>query len=331
MTYLDAFTDWLEAQNLDQKTIAAYRRAVAAFAAWYRWETGRDFSPETLDARLLHRFSTDPAPYGLRGRGQERPSPATRNKVAAGLRVFCRWAREAGYVAEDLGQNVTFVVGSPKEARALEPEEERRLIRHLNDQVKVASLARSPERHLQALRNRALVGSGLFLGLRAEEAVSLVWEQLVLRAGAAEAKDVMGKYGFVRTIPMPNIARRWFLALKEALLEAGEYQPGGPVFLSQKSGRLSTRALQHLMAGLAAEVQIPDLTFHVLRHTYGTNLVASGVPLPTVARLMGHIRKSGEPNIATTARYTLPRRGELRQAVGALDFEDGSESPRLKE
>lgn len=331
MTYLNSFTRWLESQNLDAKTINAYRRAVEAFAVWYHWETGQEFSPEALDGRLLHRFSSDPAPYGLRGRKQERPSPATRNKMVAGLRVFCRCAREAGYVSEDLSRNLGFVVGFPKEPRALEPEEERRLIRYLNDQVKVATMAKSRERRLQALRNRALIGAGLFLGLRAEEAVSLTWEQLVLRAGAAEAKDVVGKYGFVRTIPMPNIARRWFLALKEALLEAGEFQSSGPVFLSQKGGRLSARALQHMVRELAAAVQIPDLTFHVLRHTYGSNLVARGVPLPTVARLMGHIRRSGDPNIATTARYTLPRRGELLQAVGGLDFEDGSEKPKLTE
>lgn len=331
MTYLDRFTTWLENQNLDKKSIAAYRRAVMAFSAWYRWETGLEFSPEALDGRMLHRFSADPAPYGLRGRGQERPSPATRNKMIAGLRVFCRWAREAGYVPEDLSRNLAFVVGAPKEARALEEEEERRLIRTLNDDVKVAQLARSQEKWLQAVRNRALVGAGLLLGLRAEEAVSLNWEQLVLRPGAAEAKDVTGKYGFVRSIPMPSAARKWFLALKEAMMQAGEYEAAGPVFTSQKGKRLSTRQLQHLMASLAARVQIPDLTFHVLRHTYGTNLVASGVPLPTVARLMGHIRRTGDPHIATTARYTLPRRGELRQAVGALDFADGTEALGMEE
>lgn len=307
---------------MDIKTVAAYRWAVNVYAEWHRWETGREFSPSELDGRLLHRFSSDPAPYGLKGRHQERPSPATRNKVIAGLRVFSRWAREAGYVPDDLSRNLAFVVGTPKEDRALEPDEERRLIRTLNDDVKVARLARSQEKWVQAVRNRALVGAGLLLGLRAQEAVSLNWEQLVLRPGAAEAKDVVGKYGFVRSIPMPNVARKWFLAFKEAVMQAGEYEPAGPVFTTQKGGRMTTRAVQYVMQALAVRAQIPDLSYHVLRHTYGTNLVAGGVPLPTVARLMGHLRRSGEPHITTTARYTLPRRSELRQAVTVLDFED---------
>lgn len=46
---------------------------------------------------------------------------------------------------------------------------------------------------------------------------------------------------------------------------------------------------------------------------------------------MGHMKRNGEPNIATTARYTLPRSGELRQAVNLLDFDDGSESVSLNE
>lgn len=333
MTYLTDFTTWLERQNMDPKSTKAYVRAVQVYATWCEWETGQTFQPTALDGRQLHRFATDPAPYGLRGRTMERPAPATRNKVIAGLRVFCRWAREAGVVKEDLAGNLEFVIGTQKEARALEPEEERRLVRYLNDQVHVATEARTKVKRNQALRDRALVGAGLYLGLRLEEALSLTWEQLILRAGAAEAVSVVGKYGFVRSVPMPNVARKWFLALKEPQVTSGVYNAQGPVFTSQKGHQLSARGAQHLMEELAQVTGITDLTFHVLRHTYGTTLTNATppTPAPTVARLMGHIRRNGEPNVTTTARYALPRRSDIRRAVAALDYDDGEAEPTLKE
>ena len=77
----------------------------------------------------------------------------------------------------------------------------------------------------------------------------------------------------------------------------------------------------------------PDLTDHVLRHIYASRLVNDqGIPLPTVARLMEHLKKNGDPNIATTARYTLPHAEALQQAAGALDYDDGStDTPTLEE
>jgi site-specific recombinase XerD len=54
------------------------------------------------------------------------------------------------------------------------------------------------------------------------------------------------------------------------------------------------------LAGLDAERSEP-FGPHVLRHTFGTQLVRGGVDLVTLAELMGHAR------LETTRLYTLPR------------------------
>ncbi len=48
---------------------------------------------------------------------------------------------------------------------------------------------------------------------------------------------------------------------------------------------------------------------HVLRHTFGKNLVDAGVSLDQVATLMGHV------NLNTTRRYATPDTRDLQQAV----------------
>lgn len=72
-------------------------------------------------------------------------------------------------------------------------------MRFLNGQVGTA--VDSPQRD-QAVRDRALVGLGLMAGLQAEVAVPLRESRLILTRGTAEARDIVGKYGYVRSIPL---------------------------------------------------------------------------------------------------------------------------------
>ena len=74
-----------------------------------------------------------------------------------------------------------------------------------------------------------------------------------------------------------------------------------PLFLSNFRKRLSKRSAQRIFEqyGIGA---------HMLRHTYGRELVASGIDLATVADLMGH------NDVNTTKRYA-PSMSDLEQAV----------------
>ena len=55
---------------------------------------------------------------------------------------------------------------------------------------------------------------------------------------------------------------------------------------------------------------------HVLRHTFGTQLVRGGVDLVTVAELMGHAR------LETTRLYTLPTKADRDWALDTLLTDD---------
>jgi integrase family protein len=66
--------------------------------------------------------------------------------------------------------------------------------------------------------------------------------------------------------------------------------------------------------GLNAGVNDPrqKVVFHTLRHTFASWLVQKGVPLHTVAELMGH------RSIAMTQRYAHLSPESLRNAVNLL-------------
>ena len=84
-------------------------------------------------------------------------------------------------------------------------------------------------------------------GLQAEEAVLLRESRLILTRGTAEARDIVGKYGYVRSIPLNYPCRLWLDALKEPLLKAGTYQPQARVFMGRRGESLTTPGLQHRM------------------------------------------------------------------------------------
>lgn len=330
------FMEWLiRSEQLDEKSIRAYRRAVLGFAEWYEYEHGRPFATTDLDSKDLQRWRVDEDPVGIRGRDKKRPAPATRNKAIAGIRVFSRWAHETGRTPVDAARHLDFLVIQPQAPKSLSRNEEKELMRRLNQAVADSMQLKriSDEKLTQAIRNRAVIVTGLYAGLRVEETANLVWGQLLLRRGVAEVQNVQGKFDQIRSVPLPNIARQHLLAWKERALAAGRVAEDHAVFVSQKGHPLSVRAIQRLMTEWGQRLGWPDLTYHTLRHTYASRLVNDEKkPLPTVATLMGHLKKNGQPNIATTARYTIPTAEELQRAVDSLDYDDGSaDVPTIEE
>ena len=85
------------------------------------------------------------------------------------------------------------------------------------------------------------------------------------------------------------------------------------MFLNRTGGRLSARAADTIVACIARAAGLADqVTPHVLRHTFGTDLVRAGTDLVTVAELLGHA------SLDSTRIYTLPTEDDLDAAVARL-------------
>jgi site-specific recombinase XerD len=89
------------------------------------------------------------------------------------------------------------------------------------------------------------------------------------------------------------------------------------LLLNVRGGRLTDRAARDIITGLGRAAGLggePGEPFgpHILRHTFGTQLVRAGTDLVLVAELMGHER------LDTTRRYTLPTPADRAAALDAL-------------
>lgn len=121
---------------------------------------------------------------------------------------------------------------------------------------------------------------------------------------------VRGKGRRNRTVPVhPDLA-----AALDGWLDARRSWPGADastaVFLNRAGGRLSARSADEVIAAIARAAGLEEVvTPHVLRHTFGTDLILGGTDVVTVAELMGHA------SLDSTRIYTLPTEGDLDAAV----------------
>jgi integrase/recombinase XerC len=113
-----------------------------------------------------------------------------------------------------------------------------------------------------------------------------------------------------RTVPLTNDVRK---AIVRSLAERQKLDPGDYLFTSRRTGsRLTAKAVRDIAAKYGYQAQVDDAHPHAFRHSFATELLRKGAPLPTVGALLGH------ESLQSTARYTQPSERDLRAAVDKL-------------
>ncbi|WP_342378123.1 tyrosine-type recombinase/integrase [Myxococcus stipitatus] len=163
---------------------------------------------------------------------------------------------------------------------------------------------------------RTLILLALKTGLRHGELIGLQWGDLDLRRGKLtvqrsiwQGATGLPKSGRERTVDLPGSVVE---ALKKHRHLCGPYvfcQPDGePLTASMTEHRLSLAVRR---AGITRERGC--ITWHDLRHTYGSHLAMRGVPLKVIQELMGHV------TIEMTMRYAHLAPEARESAVQLLD------------
>ena len=216
-----------------------------------------------------------------------RNTPGAANKTLALLRQIMSAAKAAGHVGTDPVASIKPNPGR-KMTRFLSAEEIARLHRTLDRLVKERSFRRPQADVIRLL---------LLTGCRKSEILTLRWSEVdgdMLRL--AEAKTGP------RTV--------WLSEAAQVIIARQPRTESAFVFPSPKDlARPQYRNLS-LWHRARREAGIEDVRLHDLRHTVASQAVAKGVPLPTVARMLGHTQPT------MTLRYAH---------VGDLEVETAAE------
>ncbi|HEY7710593.1 MAG TPA: site-specific integrase [Candidatus Entotheonella sp.] len=220
-----------------------------------------------------------------RKRKQAGKSDVSINRELGFLRHVFNMAIDWDKAVENPVKKIRFAREDNGRVRFLSADEETRLLAHCSDPL------------------RPIIITALHTGLRRSELLALTWDDVDFERGLITVRAAYAKNGERRSVPMNTMLTR--------TLEAVRIKARGTVF-RKKDGE-PYRDFRTAFERAVTQADIPDFTFHDLRHTFASRLVMKGVDLPTVKELMGH------KHINMTLRYTHLASDHKQRAVALLD------------
>lgn len=270
----------------------------------------------TLGRKRLSDLTPVHVDHLLASKIEEGLAPSTVRRIRAVFAQSLDQAMRWGYV----NRNVATLSRSPKvprtEGRTLSPEQ-----------------ARSFLDTLEGHRNEALYALMLSTGLRRGEALGLRWTDLdeaegVLRVTRqlhrAEAGLVLVDTKTALSRRSVNLAAPMIELLKaRRKAQLVEFEALGKVptasdfiFTTSMSTPLDPRNLLREFKGLCKQAGLGDWHVHELRHSAASLMLAQGVPLQVVSRVLGHasIRMTAD----VYGHVLAPDRASAAEALGAV-------------
>jgi integrase/recombinase XerD len=261
----------LSTARLAPRTVEAYRRDLAAFAAW-------------LGASPARATPAELAAYVAQLRADGLAATTIARRVAA-LRSFYRHQVLLGARPDNPAAELELPRRRRALPRTLSPGEAERLIE--------AAAGTTP----RLLRDRALVELLYGAGLRVSEAVGLERASVDLEKRLVRC---VGKGSKERVVPIGREAAealRRYLARGRPYLDK-RHRP--ELFLNAKGGGLTRAGAFLILRRLAATAGLEPgrVHPHLLRHSFATHLLEGGADLRSVQEMLGHA------DLATTELYT---------------------------
>ncbi len=274
-----AFLEQLEQdRERSAETVRAYARDLEDFTGFLcrHLELDTPLGVEEITPRLLRAWLAD-----MNGRDL---AASTRARRLSALRSFLGWLVFRGV----LDANPAAELHNPKNPPGLPDRLDVEDVSNLLDALDDSSLA--------GRRDRAMLELLYGAGLRVSELVGL--ELADLELGARRLR-VLGKGRKERIVPFGTQAASAISLYLRAILPLREKSQEEALFLNLRGGRLSARSVRRILDKAVRNIAlIRKVHPHLLRHSFATHLLESGMDLRAIQELLGHER------LTTTQRYT---------------------------
>jgi integrase/recombinase XerD len=154
-------------------------------------------------------------------------------------------------------------------------------------------------------KHQLIVSLAYGAGLRVSEVINLKVRDINLGELIIHLKEAKGRRYRITVLP-EKLTNQLFLYL-------GGKNQHDLVFISERGGKLSQRAVQQIFAKALSRAGIGSgATFHSLRHSFASHLLENGVDIRYVQELLGH------RNIRTTQIYTKVTNPSLKKIKSPL-------------
>lgn len=265
MSRVAAWHDFLTDLKLAEKTertIGQHQAELRRYAVW-------------LDENRIDWRGVSPAELASYARTRAHLSPSSRNALVTMLRVFYRWCVTQEILERSPAERLVSPKRTKAAPRALSGEQIRVLLDFLDREA-----AASPCVRLS--RDRALLLTALYTGMRAAELAALCWSTVDLNSHVIVVEKGKGQKGRALKIhpELEPILTAWHA---QQPLKASD----GPVFAIEMNTALVPNRIGKIMRRYAKATGLP-LTAHVLRHSFATHALRRSGNLYAVSKALGH-------------------------------------------
>ncbi len=324
---IEEFFDYLTVEKqMSKLTIRNYRHYLERFVYWLHNVHHIDsVNVEDLDGSLISKYrvwlSTIETEIG------DQIKPVTQGYHVIAIRSFLKWLIKQRYE-----------VLAP-DALELPKQRDRRLEFLSADEVE-RLLDMPTVSDVSGLRDKAILEMLFSTGLRVSELVGLDREQINLDRGEFGVK---GKGGKVRVVFLSKRAGHWierYLSARDDYWEplfinfrgsvSGDDDEEGDEMKKfdveyGKRRRLTSRSVQRIVKAYAKKAKLPiEVTPHVMRHSFATDLLQAGADIQSVQEMLGH------QHISTTQIYTHVTNKQLKQVHHAFHGYSATEGEEVK-
>lgn len=201
-------------------------------------------------------------------------SPASIKRKLASIKSLFTFAHKIGYLVFDVGKPLKTPYCKDKLAERILSEEEVQTI--------ISSVKNK--------RNRLIIKTLYYTGIRVSELASLTWKDLQSRNEGGQL-TVLGKGGKTNTVLIP--AHLW----DELLTLGTSIYDDNPVFMSRNGKHLHPGHIRKTVKRIAIKAIGKGATPHFYRHSSASHAILNGCPLHLIQKQLNHA------SIATTGKY----------------------------
>ena len=297
---INEFLEYLQVERGSSPlTIRNYKHYLSRFILWMESkhirEELRDINPDVIKSFRV--FLSN-----LPGENKDQMTRRTQSYHVIALRSFLKWLIKNDYQ-----------VMAPDKIDL--PKVEERQVKFLNGE-QVDRLLNAPSLStIQGKRDKAILEVLFSTGLRVSELTKLDRDKIDLDR---REFGIIGKGGRARVVFLSSRATDWLI---KYLNERDDHFK--PLFIRHKGNmdpttpdekmRLTPRSVQRLIKKYSHKMKLPvEVTPHVMRHSFATDLLNAGADIRSVQEMLGH------KNISTTQIYTHVTNKQLRDIHAAF-------------
>lgn len=304
---IDNFLEYMEIEKGSSPlTIRNYKHYLSRFVEWLNEEGIRqkleDINPEVIRQYRVYLSRLSDGKGGTLSR-------RTQGYHVIAIRSFLRWLIKNDHDVM-APEKIDLPKTNDRQIKFLTGEQVDRLLN-------APSLSK-----IQGKRNKAILETLYSTGLRVSELVKLDRDKIDLDR---REFGITGKGGKTRVIFLSKRAAEWID--KYLKHRDDNYKP---LFIRHKGKmgpnqtdedmRLTPRSVQRMIKKYGKKVKLPvDVTPHVLRHSFATDLLMAGADLRSVQEMLGH------KNVSTTQIYTHVTNKQLRDVHEAFHGKGGDD------